>query len=148
MCDKKTVHHIAKSHDGGIRVLGIEIPFTRVWTLQAYTDSNNSICEVSQKESNNYIKYVKFIKKVSDSGYMLTRDQINQIRSDGFFDERFISQISKEHIFEVAAIQGYSSQYVIELSTKSKDEVEKFGLDLGLYPDEIYKVIERLKTLL
>jgi hypothetical protein len=148
MSDKKIVHHIGKFHDGGIRVFGIEIPYTKVWTLQAFGDSNNLLCEVSQKESNNYIKYVKFIKKVSDSGYILTRDQINQIRADGFFDEIFISQISKEHIFEVAIIQGYSSQYVIELPIKSKDQIEKFGLDLGLYPDEIYKVIERLKTLI
>ena len=148
MSDKKIVHHIRKLNDGGIRVLGIEIPFTKVWTLQAFGEPNNLICEVSQKESNNYIKYVKFIKKVSDAGYVLTREQINQIRADGFFDERFISQISKEHIFEVAMIQGYSSQYVIELPTKSTDQIEKFGLDLGLFPDEIYKVIERLKTLM
>lgn len=148
MDDKKNVYYIKKIHDGGIKVLGIEIMFTRIWTLQAFDNSNNILCEVTQKESNNFIKYVKFIKKVSDLEYKLSREQINQIRSNGFFDERFISQISKEHVFEVAAIQGYSNQFVLDLPIKSKDDVEKFGLDLGLFPDEIYKVIERLKSLL
>lgn len=148
MGDKKKVNYIRKFHDGGIKVLGIEVPFTRVWTLQAFDNTNNMICDITQKESNNYIKYVKFIKKVSDSGYELTRDQIIQIRAEGFFDERFISQISKEHVFEVASIQGYSNQFVIELPNKSKEQIEKFGLDLGLFPDEIYKVIERLKSLI
>ena len=148
MDDKKIVHHVEKFHDGGLKILFVEIPFNRVWTLQAFDDSGNLICEVTQKESNNYIKYVKFIKKVSDSGYKLTREQINQIRSDGFFDERFVGHISKEHIFEVASIQGYSNQFVLGLINKSKDEIEKFGLDLGLFPDEIYRVIERLKSLI
>lgn len=147
MNGKKSVHHIKKFYNGCIIVFGIEVPFTKVWTLQAFDNPNNMICEVTQKESNNFIKYVKFIKKVSDSGYKLTQDQLNQIRSDGFFDERFIGQITKEHILEVSSIQGYSNQFLLDLPNKSKDIVEKFGSDLGLFPDEIYIVIDKLKTL-
>jgi hypothetical protein len=145
MSEKKIVFDVKKFHDGGF--LGLNIIGGRTWTLQAFDSSYNLICEVSQKESNNFIKYVKFIKKVSECDYELTREQINKIRTDGFFDERFISFITKDHIFEVADIQGYSKEFVLDLPNKSNDLVEKFGLDLGLFPDEIYTVIDKLKSI-
>lgn len=146
MSVKKLVSDVKKFHDGGL--WGLNLIGGRTWTLQAFDSSNNLICEVSQKESNNFIKYVKFIKKVSEYGFELSREQINKIRSDGFFDERFISFITKEHILEVASIQGYSNEFVSELSNKPKEQVEKFGLDLGLFPDEIYTVIGKLQSVL
>lgn len=146
MQEKKPVGRVNRYHDGGVVILFIEVPFTRVWTLEAFDQSNNLICKVWEKESNNYIKYVKFIRKVRECGYELSRDQANEIRSEPFFVSSVISLITIDHIFEVAGLCGYSQDFVRNINNKSIDEKNKFAYDIGLYPDELDQVIDRLRS--
>ncbi len=143
---KKQVSRVNRYHDGGVKILFIEVPFTRVWTLEAFDESNNLICKVWEKESNNYIKYVKFVRKVRECGYDLTRDQANELRSEPFFVSSVISLITIEHIFEVAGICGYNQDFVRGIPNKSTDEKNKFAYDIGLYPDELDQVINKLRS--
>ncbi len=146
MQEKKTVGRVNRYHDGGVKILFVEVPFTRVWTLEAFDESNNLICKVWEKESNNYIKYVKFVRKLRECGYELTRDQANEIRSEPFFVSSVISLITIDHIYEVAGICGYSHEQVRNIKNASIEEKNKFSYDIGLYPDELDQVIERLKS--
>jgi hypothetical protein len=143
---KKPVGRVNRYHDGGIVILFIEVPFTRVWTLEAFDESNNLICKVWEKESNNYIKYVKFVKKLRECGYELTREQANELRSEPFFVSSVISLITIEHINEVASLCGYSSDFVHNIINKSTEEKTKFAYDIGLYTDELDQVIDRLRS--
>ncbi len=146
MQEKKIVTRVNRYHDGGIVILWVEVPFTRVWTLEAFDESNNLICKVWEKESNNYIKYVKFVRKVRECGYELTRAQADEIRSEPFFVSSVISLITIDHINEVAGICGYSSDFVKNIPNASSDEKNKFAYDIGLYPDELEQVINRLRS--
>ena len=146
MEEKKKVGRVNRYHDGGIVILWVEVPFTRVWTLEAFDESNNLICKVWEKESNNYIKYVKFVRKVRECGYELTREQANELRSEPFFVSSVISLITIDHINEVAEICGYSKDFVKNIPNASKEVKNKFSYDIGLYPDELDQVIDRLKT--
>ena len=139
MQGKKTVGFVKIFSDGGVL-------FFKVWTLQAYDNSNNLICEVTQKESNNFIKYVKFIKKIRESGYELTKQQIEQIRAEPFLMASLFDMITLEHIYEVAEICGYTKDDVNQIPSKSQEEKEIFFNDLGFFPDEIVQVINKLKS--
>ena len=143
----KYVHRVNRFHNGGLVILFIEVPYTRVWTLQAFDENNNMICEVNQNENNNFIKYVKFLKKVRESDYELTVQQINDIRSHPFFMESVISLITADHIFEVAAICNYSQDFVRSIRNKSLEEKNKFAYDLGFFSYEIDNVINKLGNL-
>jgi hypothetical protein len=144
--DKKTVTRVNRYHDGGIKILFVEVPFTRVWTLEAFDEHNNLICSVCEKESNNYIKYVKFIRKVREYGYELTRQQADEIRSEPFFVSSIISLITIDHINEVTEICGYSKDFIKNISNESPEIKNKFAYNIGLYPDELDQVIDRLKS--
>ncbi len=146
MEEKKKVGRVNRYHDGGIIILWVEIPFTRVWTLEAFDESNNLICKVWEKESNNYIKYVKFVRKIRECGYELTREQANELRSEPFFVSSVISLITIDHINEVAGICGYSNDFVKNIPNASTEVKNKFSYDIGLYPDELDQVIDRLKN--
>lgn len=139
MQGKKTVGFVEIFSDGWVL-------FFKVWTLQAYDNSNNLICEVTQKESNNFIKYVKFIKKIRESGYELTKQQIEQIRAEPFLMASLFDMITLEHIYEVAEIYGYTKDDVNQIPSKSQEEKEIFFNDLGFFPDEIVQVINKLKS--
>lgn len=140
----KQISNIKKYHDGGKKVFGIEIPYTRTWTLEAYDLSNNLIVKVNHSESNNYIKYVKFIREVRNNGYELTREQIDYLREPPFFMSNVIGMIKLEHIVEVGEISGYSKDFILGLKTKSQEEKDKFTYDIGLFQDELQKVIDVL----
>lgn len=146
MSEKKQVSRVNRYHDGGVKILFVEVPFTRVWTLEAFDENNNLICKVWEKESNNYIKYLKFIHKVRESGYELTRSQADEIRSEPFFVSSVITMITLNHILEVSRICGYSDDFVRGIQSKSPDEKNKFAYDIGLYPDELDQVINNLKS--
>ncbi len=146
MKEHKAVSRVNRFHDGGVKILFVEVPFTRVWTLEAFDESNNLICKVWEKESNNYIKYVKFVRKVRECGYELTREQANELRSEPFFVSSVISLITIDHINEVAGIFGYSNDFVKNIPNASFDVKEKFAYDIGLYPDELDQVINRLRS--
>jgi len=139
MQGKKTVGYVKMFSDGWIL-------FFKVWTLQAYDNSNNLICEVTQKESNNFIKYIKFIRKIRESGYELTKQQIEQIREEPFLMTSLFDMITLEHIYEVGEICGYSRDDINQIPSKSQEEKEKFCNDLGFFPDEIDQVINKLKN--
>lgn len=146
MQEKKTVSRVNRYHDGGIVILWVEVPFTRVWTLEAFDESNNLICKVYEKESNNYIKYVKFVRKLRECGYELTREQANELRSEPFFVSSVISLITIDHINEVAGICGYSHDFVKNIHNATPEVKNKFAYDIGLYPDELDQVINRLRS--
>lgn len=140
----KKIGNIKKYHDGGKKVFGIVMPYTHNWSLEAYDISNNLIVKVNTNETNNYIKYVKFIYEVRNNGYELTRKQINYLREPPFFIYDLIEMIKLEHIVEVGEIFGYSKDFILGLKTKSQEEKDKFTIDIGLFPDELQKVIDVL----
>jgi hypothetical protein len=57
----------------------------RTWTLKAFDENNNLICEVSKWEDNNYIKYVRFLNKLRhECGYDVTEAQRKELHLFSF----------------------------------------------------------------
>lgn len=65
----------------------------RTWTLFACDQNGHEICRVSEKRSNNALKYVDFINHLVARGYKLSRDQRHYLKYDqglGFMDASYL----------------------------------------------------------
>lgn len=117
----------------------------KTWTLQAFDKSGKLICEIYEKEPDNYTKYVKFLRKIKECGYTIPDDKIKELRSEPFISSSFFTYVSANDIFRVSEICGYSKDYVLSIDSKSQEEKEKYGYDLGFLPNEIDEVIQTFK---
>ena len=114
----------------------------RKWLLQAYDGNNNLICEISDWEENNYLKYIKFLNKLrKDHDYDLTKEQRQYIKSEPFLLPEFIPYIKKHHLITIADLCGYNEQFLNNIENKSTEEKYKFAYDIGLENDEFDKAI-------
>jgi hypothetical protein len=114
----------------------------RKWLLQAYDTNNNLICEVSDWEENNYLKYIKFLIKLrKEYDYDLTTEQRKYIKSEPFLLPEFIPYITKSHLITIANLSGYNESFLDNIRTKTNEEKYKFAYDIGLENDELDKAI-------
>ena len=115
----------------------------RKWLLQAYDSNNNLICEVSDWEENNYLKYIKFLNKVrKECNYEVTEEQRRYIKSEPFLLADFIPYIKKHHLVQIANLCGYNEEYIDNLRSKTEEDKLKFAYDIGLEKDELDQAIK------
>ena len=73
----------------------------RKWTLVAYNNNNEIICSVDKSESNNYLKYVRFIQELKKLGYKLTESQKDRFKSGekNFMNKSLLCKATKNHLY-------------------------------------------------
>lgn len=107
MQNLKDLPHLPKpTHEGWM------IGF-RTWTLVGQDGNGHEICRVSEKRSNNCLKYVDFINHLAAKGYKLTRDQRLYLKYDGglgFMDASWMKYGSYQNLVEIANLGGFSEQ--------------------------------------
>ena len=114
-------------HDGGyFNIIG-----TRKWYFKAYDKNHNLICSIKQNnDSNNYITYVMFIKKLKTAGYKLRESDIIEITDNtankNFLVPQFIRLIKISQVYEVASIAGFSKQDVDTIKYASEEKKNLF----------------------
>ena len=132
----KTVGRVERSYTGWI------IGF-RKWLLQAYDSNNQLICEVSDWEENNYLKYIKFLNKLrKECDYDLTEEQRKYIKSEPFLLVDFIPYITKNHLVQIANLCGYDEAFLDNIQSKTNEEKYKFAYDIGLENEELDQAIK------
>jgi hypothetical protein len=77
----KEVSYI-KTYVDGAYFLGLLIPYTKVWSFEAYDNYNILICSIYDVEKSNYIKYIKFVLELKKYGFVLTEKQKIDIRKE------------------------------------------------------------------
>ena len=77
----KEVSYI-KTYVDGAYFLGLLIPYTKVWSFEAYDNHNILICSIYDVEKSNYIKYIKFALELKKYGFILTEKQKIDIRKE------------------------------------------------------------------
>jgi hypothetical protein len=132
----KIVGRVDRSYTGWI------IGF-RKWLLQAYDSNNQLICEVSDWEENNYLKYIKFLNKLrKECDYDLTQEQRKYIKSEPFLLVDFIPYITKNHLVQIANLCGYDEAFLDNIQSKTNEEKYKFAYDIGLENEELDQAIK------
>ena len=115
----------------------------RKWLLQAYDSNNNLICEVSDWEENNYLKYIKFLNKLrKECDYDLTEQQRLYIKSEPFLLPEFIPYIKKHHLIQIANLCGYNEDFIDNIRYKTEEDKIKFAYDIGLERNELDQAIK------
>ena len=140
-------------HDGGTKVLGIEVPFTRTWTMNAYDEQNNLICSVYESESNNYIKYVKFIYALKMKGYKLRKEDRlilkDESRNDGFLQRSLLDKVTWNDILEIIDVAKVPREHVYKLKdcniNDMTEEKDIFAQCIGLEYEELIEAIKKAK---
>ena len=149
----REISRMTFEHDGGYKIFGIEIPYTRTWTLAAYDKNDKLIAAVSKSEKNNYVKYVKFINALKMKAYKL-RPQDREIlkdedRNDGFMQRSLIDRVTWNDILEITDIAGVTREHVNKLKSCGIDEMKEekiiFAECIGLEYDELIKAIKHVK---
>jgi len=120
------------------------IPGLKTWTLKAFDEHNNLICETSKWEDNNYYKYVRFIVTLRDHGYSLNEQQRKQLKTPPFIDEGYIPYIQRHHVEYLANMTGYSNDFLNNIKSKSKEEQHTFGYAIGLEPYEMDRALNNI----
>lgn len=149
----KEISRMTFDHDGGTKVLGIEVPYTRTWTLAAYDENDKLITAVSKSEKNNYIKYVKFINALKMKAYKLRQEDRellkDEARNDGFIQRSLIDHVSWNDILEITDIAGITRDHVNKLKSCGIDEMKEekiiFAECIGLEYHELIKAIKHVK---
>jgi len=156
------VSKIKQFHDGGVKLFGVPVPYTKTWTLEGFDQNNKLIVSVSNKERHNYLKFAGFIQQLKSEGYKLTDEQrVNikscKIDSDRFLMEEFIPRASISDLVEIGNKIGISENIsdvndTIEMnnnylySLKNKDESCKkyISEQLGLEYSELQKILDNI----
>ena len=139
MNNLKEVSRIEYFHDG--------YPFGfRNWTLKGYDENNNLICSVDKTDNNNYKKYVRFIIALQENGYKLRECDRLELKSgkQKFLLTQYLSKVTKEDIYKIGKIIGYTPRDIDNIKNVSEDEKEKFCHLVGFEPYEF----ERLCSIL
>jgi hypothetical protein len=115
----------------------------RTWKLTGYDHNNNVICSVYENERHNYLKYVRFIVALKNHGYKLREcDRIRLKSGEGnFLIRSYISQVTREDIYEIASIAGFSRSEVDNIKYVSEEEQRCFAEMIGL---EYYELRDNL----
>ena len=150
----KEISRLEFYHDGGTKVLGVEVPYTRTWTLSAFDENDKLIVSVSDPESNNYIKYVKFIHALKMKAYKLRKKDReilkDEQRNDGFLQRSLIDRVTWQDIINITDIAGVSREHVHKLKScdieDMKEEKEIFAECIGLEYHELIEAIIRAKS--
>ena len=153
----KEINSLKIFHDGGKKVLGFEVPFTKTWTIEGYVD-NNLIISVSKSERHNYLKYVEFIKQLKYKGYKLNKNQREHIKNykddygNSFLMKSFISQAGMSDLVEIGNKAHLTDCYNNKIdvnenyikSIKNKEENEKrcVAEQLGLEYEELLDILK------
>jgi hypothetical protein len=156
------VSKIKQFHDGGVKIFGVAVPFTKTWTLEGFDQNKKLIVSVSNKERHNYLKFAEFIKQLKSEGYKITGEQRDEIKtckidSDRFLMEEFIPRAGINDLIEIANKIGISENMsdvndTIEInnnylySLKNKDESCKIYIadQLGLEYSELQKILSNI----
>ena len=114
----------------------------RKWTLIAYDDNNKQIYYDDKNDSNNYLKYVRFIQELKKLGYKLSYSHRIQLKGGekGFLNKALISRVNKQHLYEIALCAGYSKNDLDNLKNKNDDYKQEFSFNVGLELDELKEV--------
>ena len=112
----------------------------RKWLLQAYDSNNNLICEVSDWEENNYLKFLNKVRK--ECNYEVTEEQRRYIKSEPFLLADFIPYIKKHHLVQIANLCGYNEEYIDNLRSKTEEDKLKFAYDIGLEKNELEQAMK------
>jgi hypothetical protein len=135
MSNLKLVSRVTRNYEGWF------IGFRR-WELRAYDENNNMVCEITEWENNNYLKYVKFLIKLRQAGYDVTEAQRRELKSEPFLLKEYIPQVRKEHLIEIANLCSYTESYINLLPTLDFITKQKFAYDVGLEIEELEMVIK------
>ena len=144
MNNLKEISRMEFYHDGGIKILGVEVPFSRNWTLEGYDEGNNLICKTDKKEKHNYLKYVRFIKDLKNVGYKL-RFQDRQLLKSGakeFMLRAYVSQATRDDLYEIAMLTGHNKSMVDNIKFCKKEAKLEFAEIHGLELDELELILK------
>ena len=131
----KFVTKITRNYEGWF------IGFRR-WELRAFDERDNLVCEITEWESNNYIKYVKFLNKLRAMNYDVTDEQRKELKSEPFMLKEFIPHVEKHHLIEIAALCSYTESFINMLPNTDLSTKQKFAYDVGLEMDELEQIIK------
>ena len=136
MNNLKEVSKIDFYHNGGFWGF-------RTWTLVGY-DGDQKICSVNQSDSNNYLKYVRFIQELKKNKYKLRLCDRQRLKSGekGFMNKSLISKANKGHLYEIASYAGYSKDDVDNIKNKDNDYKNEFALNVGLEQHEFDEILK------
>jgi len=87
------------------------MPGFRTWTLYANDQNGKEICRVSEKRSNNALKYVDFINNLLYRGYKLSKDQRYYLKYDqglGFMDPLYLKFVTYGNLVEIVKFAGFT----------------------------------------
>lgn len=141
----KEISRLNYYHDGGTKIFGKEIPYTRTWTLEGYDSNDNLICQVTESEENNYLKYVRFIQKLKKNNYKLRKDDREELKNERneFLFKSLVSKATKKDLYAIASIAGYSKNEVNLIQDLPDDKKKEFAEEVGLEYNELLQVINK-----
>ena len=135
-------------HDGGMKIpiLNIEIPYTRNWTLRGYDEKDNLICEFSEGQRHNYLKYVKFIMLLKSHNYKLRKqDRLKlKLNYNEFLLESFLPKAKMSDLYEIASISGFSKKEVDNIKNESIEKKKYFAEINGLEMNELDLILDKI----
>ena len=144
MDNLKEISRMEFNHDGGVKILGIEVPFSKVWTLEGYDDSNQLICSVSKSERHNYLKYVRFIMALKHNGYKLRKEDRVLLKSGSkeFMIRSYISKATRSDLYEIALITGHNKSVVDNIKYQDEATKKEFAEINGLEDNELEFILK------
>ena len=149
------VNHIKKYHNGGVKILGYSVPYTKTWTLEGYDDSNNLIIKVDKNERHNYLKYAEFIKQLKLKGYKLKPEQMKEIK-DELLDRKFLPYARFDDLIEIAGrvhltkcdniyqTIDIDSNYIYSIKNFDYNTKCCIAEQLGLTIEELNEILENI----
>lgn len=131
-------------HDGGKYILGILVPFSKTWTLEAYNESGNLICSVNQSERHNYLKYVRFIIALEDHGYKLRLEDRVLLKSGAkdFLIASYISRASRRDFYEITEVSRTRHE-VDSIINDTEENQRDFAEINGLEYHELLEIFSK-----
>ena len=123
------------------------IPGFRTWTLYASDQNGKEICRVSEKRSNNALKYVDFINNLVYRGYKLSRDQRHYLKYDqglGFMDPVYLKFVTYGNLVEIVQLAGFTENEVRESRNKPERIQQLFAERLGLEYEELRNCLAKI----
>ena len=102
---------------------------------------------MSEKRSNNALKYVDFINNLVYRGYKLSRDQRHYLKYDqglGFMDPVYLKFVTYGNLIEIVKFAGFTENEARESRNKPERIQQLFAERLGLEYEELRNCLAKI----
>ena len=122
--------------------LNIDVTGNRTWWLEG--KHNSFSYKFSEKQPDNYTKFIKFLIGLRENNYDASEDDWDYYKKYPYILASVESWVTRNHLIAAAALCNYDENFLVNIRNKPEEEVEMFRWHMGLKKSELNYILDRI----